>query len=562
VPVGERVAAAVCPDGEYGDRNDQEGRDVGGGAARSKDLFVQLELSPVASYPEIPGPHTPGNPARFGGIAQIMFFVTLKRSLMLTAVLLVAALAGTVGTSSAAIKTGVYDLFTFSNATQRANSLDKTRAGGANLAKSLVYWRSVAPGSEPGNPQNPAAYNWAVPDAFVNAATSRGLEPVLTIFQAPSWASGERKSRNGYDGVNNVDSAKFHDFAVALATHYGGQVHYYEVWNEPNLPWFFTPQLKNDKFVSPAKYRALVNAFATGIHSVTPNAVVIAGNTAPFGHPPPTGQAIGPKPFLKGVASAPVHFDAWSTHPYTYGGPTHDANKDSDVSLGDMGELRRILNKARSSGRILGSHKPQLWASEFSWDSHGPDQRGVDMGLLSRWISETVYRLNRAGVNALLWFGMRDRPFGGIQTQSGFWFCGTGDLSDDGTGSGECGNSSFNSANDVKKPIFNAFRFPFVAYAGHGKVKVWGKRPGGVGGNVEIWRRKPSGNWSKVTTINPGANFGKTFNSSWTKGFYQARIPSAGIQSVPFSLTRVGDKAVLPFGCLSTPTCDKSGRPN
>ena len=158
-----------------------------------------------------------------------MFFVTLKRSLMLTAVLLVAALAGTVGTSSAAIKTGVYDLFTFSNATQRANSLDKTRAGGANLAKSLIYWRSVAPGSEPGNPQNPAAYNWAVPDAFVNAATSRGLEPVLTIFQAPSWASGERKGRNGYDGVNNVDSAKFHDFAVALATHYGGQVHYYEV---------------------------------------------------------------------------------------------------------------------------------------------------------------------------------------------------------------------------------------------------------------------------------------------------------------------------------------------
>ena len=74
-----------------------------------------------------------------------MFFVTLKRSLMLTAVLLVAALAGTVGTSSAAIKTGVYDLFTFSNATQRADSLQKTRAAGSNLAKSLIYWRSVAP---------------------------------------------------------------------------------------------------------------------------------------------------------------------------------------------------------------------------------------------------------------------------------------------------------------------------------------------------------------------------------------------------------------------------------
>ncbi len=104
-----------------------------------------------------------------------------------------------------------------------------------------------------------------------------------------------------------------------------------------------------------------------------------------------------------------------------------------DVSLGDMGELRKILNKARSAGKILGAHKPQLWASEFSWDSKGPDQRGVPMNLLSRWISETVYRLNKAGVSTLLWFGLRDRPFGYIQTQSGFWYCGTVGLSDDGS---------------------------------------------------------------------------------------------------------------------------------
>ena len=105
VPIGERVASAVRPDGEDGDRNDEEGRDVGG-AARSKDLFVQVELSPVASYPEIPGPHTPGKSGQVLRYRPIMLIVTLKRSLMLSAVLLVAALAGTAGMSSAAIKTG------------------------------------------------------------------------------------------------------------------------------------------------------------------------------------------------------------------------------------------------------------------------------------------------------------------------------------------------------------------------------------------------------------------------------------------------------------------------
>jgi hypothetical protein len=88
---------------------------------------------------------------------------------------------------------------------------------------------------------------------------------------------------------------------------------------------------------------------------------------------------------------------------------------------------------------------------------------------------------------------------------------------------------------------------------------VWGKRPGGVGGPIEIWRKKPTGSWGKAATINPGATFGKTFNSSWTTGVYKAVIPSAGISSVPFSIVKQGDKAALPFGCLSKPTCDKDG---
>ena len=488
-----------------------------------------------------------------------MLIVTLKRSLMLSAVLLVAALAGTAGNASGSIRTGVYDLFTYSSSTQRADALQKTRDAGSTYAKYLVHWRNVAPSSEPANPTNPnVGYNWATPDAFVNAAINEGLEPVLTIFNAPDWASDPKLPINGYPGVNNVDAARFHDFAVALATHYAGKVSHYEVWNEPNLPYFFTPQVKDGKFVSPARYRALVNTFTSGIHSVDSNAIVIAGNTAPFGHP----KSPAPKYFLSKVVSAKVKSDAWSTHPYTYGGPTHHATSNNDVSLGDMGELRTILSKARHAGRILGPHKPQLWASEFSWDSRGPDQRGVSMKLLSRWISETVYRLNKAGVSALLWFGVRDRPFSGLQTQSGFWYCGTVDLSDDGNTAPKCGSSTFNTSQDAQKPIFNSFRFPFVAYARNGKVTVWGKRPAGVTGNVEIWRRKPTGSWGKVTTFNPGATFGKVYKSAWTSGFYKARIPSAPggpIESVPFSLKKVGDKSVLPFGCLSTPTCGPNG---
>ena len=94
-------------------------------------------------------------------------------------------------------------------------------------------------------------------------------------------------------------------------------------------------------------------------------------------------------------------------------------------------------------------------------------------------------------------------------------------------------------------------------------MKIWGKRPAGVSGNIEIWRRKPTGSWRKVTTFVPGANFGKTYKSSWSRGFYKAVIqqPGQDIVSVPFSLKKVRDRSVLPFGCLSTPTCKANGKP-
>ena len=197
------------------------------------------------------------------------------------------------------------------------------------------------------------------------------LEPVLTIFQAPNWASGKRVEGERLRRCEQGQRGEVPRLRRRAGDAIPGQVHYYEVWNEPNLPWFFTPQLKNGKFVSPARYRALVNAFATASTASTPSAIVIARQHRSVRPSAAPRARIGPKPFLKGVVSAKVQFDAWSTHPYTYGGPTHHANNDSDVSLGDMGELRKILNKARSSGKILGSHKPQLWASEFSWDSKG-----------------------------------------------------------------------------------------------------------------------------------------------------------------------------------------------
>ena len=162
--------------------------------------------------------------------------------------------------------------------------------------------------------------------------------------------------------------------------------------------------MKDGKFVSPARYRALVNAFASGIHSVDPNAIVIAGNTAPFGHRP-EGRPSGRSPSSRESSRAKVQFDAWSTHPYTYGGPTHHADKRHGRLARRHGRAAQDPEQGQERGQDSRLAQAAALGVGVQLGLEGPDQRGVRMSLLSRWISETVYRLNKAGVSALLWFG-------------------------------------------------------------------------------------------------------------------------------------------------------------
>ncbi|MEP7180441.1 MAG: hypothetical protein ABI775_15240, partial [Pseudonocardiales bacterium] len=103
----------------------------------------------------------------------------------------------------------------------------------------------------------------------------------------------------------------------------------------------------------------------------------------------PASEAVAPLRFMrellclsKGanphrVCTKQAHFDAWGVHPYTSGGPTHHAAGPDDVSLGDLPDVRRLLDAGVQAETIRSRRPVQLWATEFSWDSNPPDPRGV-----------------------------------------------------------------------------------------------------------------------------------------------------------------------------------------
>jgi hypothetical protein len=423
----------------------------------------------------------------------------------------------------------------FSSPKQSTRDLAFARAkhSGASVVRLVLTWRSVANAGRPDDPTDPGApeYNWGWFDDQVRSADAKGLEVIATVQGAPDFAQQPPANEHG---THNPSASDYADFATAAARRYNGDfedlpaIRYWQAWNEPNRDYFFLPQYQNGTMVSPGLYRTLLNAFSDAVHAVDPANRVIAGSLAPLGR---TNKP-APLPFMKKVLAAPVRFDIWAHHPYTSGGPTHRAPGKGNIALGDIGDMRKVLNQ--NASRIASIGKTQFWATELSWDTNGPDPKAVPIRLHARWTSEALYRLWRNGVSLVTWFRIQDDPLhgpGSTNYQSGFY-----------------------TVKGKRKLSFQAFRFPFVAFRQHGRILVWGRTPTSTHGTVVIQRRS-HGAWRKIATARASSAgiFTRTIRSPARNGYVRAVFK--GEKSVGFSLVRVRDRYVNPFGCGGPVSC-------
>src|SRR4029077_20891185 len=107
------------------------------------------------------------------------------------------------------------------------------------------------------------------------------------------------------------------------------RVRYWQIWNEPNLATYLTPQWvhkgRGFSAASPGIFRALVNAGDAGWKAVNATNFVVTAGTAPYGDLQPGGRRIAPVTFLRAVMSKRTNLDAISHHPYGVGGPSQHA---------------------------------------------------------------------------------------------------------------------------------------------------------------------------------------------------------------------------------------------
>lgn len=173
---------------------------------------------------------------------------------------------------------------------------------GVRWSREEMSWANLEP-YQKGN------YNWGAYDPWINELLAAGIGVVGSIQTTPAWASGaNRADADWYWRVPN-NPQDFGDFVYAAAMHYKGKIHYWEMWNEPDVPITF--KCNN---CDPAKvYAQMLSAGYQAVKRADPTAQVLIGGLSVHDY---NNQGML---FLDQVVAASggkINFDILSIHPY------------------------------------------------------------------------------------------------------------------------------------------------------------------------------------------------------------------------------------------------------
>jgi hypothetical protein len=427
------------------------------------------------------------------------------------------------------LQLGFFDDDSFINADPATNAVNLKHAGtaGANTVRFFLRWdramptkpTSLAEAEDPGWP----GYEWAATDQAFRQIVAAGMRPVPVPFVAPRWAEAAGRpavSQVAPEGTWKPSARWYGAFATALARRYSGTypdpsnagswlpiVRDWEVWNEPNLTNYLTPQWRKTargyQPQSPGTFRALLNAFYKAVKAVSAKNFVISGGTAPFGDQRDGDKRMMPARFWRSLVCVSgrahpkaqrcgktVSFDAIAHHPYPIGPPRRRALNSDDVVVPDLAKITKPVAVAQRAGVVRPNRHKQLWVTEISWDSR-PDPDGLTLAEQATYLEGALYVMWSQGVDVVTWYLLRDQaptPSFATTYQSGIFERG------------------LQPSADTPKPSFTAFAFPFTAYRSSGVATLWGMAPSALGATGVTVESRSGTVWRSVARLRSGSN--------------------------------------------------------
>ena len=237
--------------------------------------------------------------------------------------------------------------------------------------------------------RTPDGYDWSFTDTTVAALHREGIQILGVLGHPPGWATLDPND----DSYNNSFAApnpqQFAVWAAQTVMRYRGQIHYWQIWNEPDNPLFWLPA------PDPRAYASLVHETAAAIARVAPEVQLVAAGVNPF----------APE-FLTAAAAAGLwnDVDVIAIHPYVNPADPRYASLDDAVQF--LAPLQTRYGP-----------KP-IWVTELGWGSARSDRdppAAMTPALQATYLPTAVPILWQSGVSHVFWYSWKDEelnPYG------------------------------------------------------------------------------------------------------------------------------------------------------
>src|SRR5712692_3945068 len=254
-----------------------------------------------------------------------------------------------------------------------------------------LYWQDVEP--------NPGQFDFQADDALIASTRANQLNVLAILAYSTTWSTRAPSDPPG--NLTHFPPRAVTDWAhyvAAVMTRYKNDVHYWEVWNEPDLAEFWNG--------TPAQCAALLAVTSSTIMQIDPTATVVLG-----------GQAFQDLPwhpaseFLTQILAdadypAAANFDIAAFHYYLppNAAPQHFA------------EFKAALTR-------FGIGDRPVWITEAGLPSC-PTRMGADQDrgfeAQAQWLDRTLPSLVDLGASHVFWFQLDENPY----APSGFGLLG------------------------------------------------------------------------------------------------------------------------------------------
>jgi polysaccharide biosynthesis protein PslG len=202
----------------------------------------------------------------------------------------------------------------------------------------------------------PARSAWDKYDSIVALAEKYHLELIVRLSNPPEWTRARGIAAGTFAPPDDYND--FGDFVAAVVARYKDRVHYYQIWNEPNIypEWGEAP-------VNPRQYVTLLKVAYTRAKAVDPDVVIISGALA--SNIELDYRNLNDFSFLQQMydAGARPYFDILAMQGYgLWSGPTDHRMQPRVINFSRPRFVRDLMVQNGDAA------KP-IWISEMNWNA-------------------------------------------------------------------------------------------------------------------------------------------------------------------------------------------------